>query len=300
MTALATRIRPFAVGAMRALPRVPGWGRLAAAINEILLEAGADSVAFVRMTRGYSMVVDCRVFSHSQALFSGSYDDEIISALAKFLRPGGTALDVGAQIGFYTVPLARAAQALGGRVIAVEPLPKHIEWLRRNLVLNGLDSVVTIIEAALSSERGESRLSLREDFAQGAAVGSASVEDSRTDSPTFERIAIRLETLDDLWPALGCDRLDVIKVDIEGHEDRFLAGGKHTILAHRPAILTEVCRWFYEQRGVDFDSAIMTLVPPDYCPCVLGNGRVLELASLRECNKDDVFLVPREKLVALR
>jgi FkbM family methyltransferase len=277
-----------------------GWGTCAGAINRLLLKAGADPIALARMTGGHSMIVDCRIFSHGLALFGGSYANGLVSTLIEYLGPGGTALDVGAQIGFYTVPLARVARERGGRVIAVEPLARNAAWLRRNLTLNGLDAVVTIVEAALSSARGEGRLSLREDFSQGAAVGNASIEDARTDSPAFERVSIRLETLDALWPTLGCQRLDVIKVDIEGHEDSFLAGGKNTIAAQRPVILTEVNRWFYERRGVDFDTVVAGLMPPDYSPCSIRDGRVRPLSSLRECAEADALLIPREKLAAPR
>jgi FkbM family methyltransferase len=296
MTALATHVRPLAVSAMRCLPRLRGWGRCAAAMNRLLINAGADPIALARMTGGYSMIVDCRIFSHGQALFGGRYARGIVSTLIEYLGPGGTALDVGAQIGFYAVPLARAARERGGRVIAVEPLAQNAAWLRRNLTLNELDSIVTVVEAALSSAGGEARLSLREDFLQGAAVGNASIEDPRTDSPAFERVSIRLETLDALWPTLGCQRLDVVKVDIEGHEDRFLTGGKNTIAAQRPVILIEINRWFYERRGIDFDTVIAGLIPPDYIPCSIRDGHLRPLSSLRECAEADALLMPREKL----
>src|SRR6202035_1513131 len=97
----------------------------------------------------------------------------------------------------------------------------------------------------------------------------------------------RLETLDGLWPTLGNPRLDVIKVDIEGHEDRFLEGGAHTIASHRPVILMEGCRWFSEQRGVDFDRVITGLLPPGYR---FFSSRLTEFKGLADFNESDVLL----------
>jgi hypothetical protein len=56
------------------------------------------------MAAGHRLRVDCRVIGHCWAFFSGKYDDEKWSALLSFLRPGGAALDVGANIGFHTIP----------------------------------------------------------------------------------------------------------------------------------------------------------------------------------------------------
>jgi hypothetical protein len=71
------------------------------------------------MKAGHCLRLDCRLPNHCWVLFSGYYDDEKWSTLLSFLRPGGAALDVGANIGFYTVPMAIRGQepwrAVGGR-----------------------------------------------------------------------------------------------------------------------------------------------------------------------------------------
>jgi len=285
-------MRPITVNAIRSLPKVRGRGRLAGAVNAALLAAGAEPKTVAKMLAGHSLVVDTRLQSHAWMLFLGVYNEKFTSALLSFLREGGTALDVGANIGFITVPLALAAKQLDGRVVAVEPLREHTDWLRENLQLNLVDELVTVVEAGLSSEPREASLLLREDFAIGAGVGSASVAEEIVDD-RFERVAIRLETLDGLWPIFGNPRLDVIKVDIEGHEDRFLEGGVHTIASHRPVILMEVCRWFSEQRGVDFDRVIPGLLPPGYR---FFSSRLTELKELADCDESDVLLVPEERV----
>jgi FkbM family methyltransferase len=290
--------RELIVHILRALPDIRGRGFVAARLNSALLRAGADPQTVTKMRNGHLLTLDCRVFSHMHALYSGEYDDDKLLALLTFFPPGGVALDVGANIGFWTVPLAIAAERRGGSLIAAEPFSKNVEWLRQNLRLNGIrDETVTVFEFALSAEKGAARLTLREDFRTGASVGNASVSDDRTDDADLQTTEIRCETLDGIWPLLNKSRLDIVKLDIEGHEDSFLQGALATLRSYRPVILMEVNRWFYSRRGVDFDTAISSRLPEDYR---IFTPRFVELGSVLECQDSDVFLIPAEKVTNIR
>jgi FkbM family methyltransferase len=268
-----------------------GLGSLAYMVNAVLLAAGAEPKPVTRMIAGHLMLMDSRNRHHCWAVFLGVYNDELIAPLLGFLRPGGVALDVGGNIGSVTVPLAIAAKRLGGHVVSVEPLLNNAEMMRENLRLNQVEDVVTIIEAGLSSTPHEAELLLREDFEMGSGVGNASVvEDGLPEH--FKRVPIKLETLDRLWPTLGNPRLDVVKVDIEGHEDRFLEGGAKTLATFRPVILMEVSRWFYRRRGLDFDRLIPGLLPSGYRIFSLS---LTEIEDLKAWDGSDVLFVPEEK-----
>jgi FkbM family methyltransferase len=242
---------------------------------------------------GHRMRIDCRIFSHGDAAFTGRYDDENIAVFTSFLRPGDNALDVGANIGFYTVPLALAARKARAHVIAVEPFPNNLEWLRGNLRLNAAEDLVSILPTALSDHTGRSPLVLTEDFLTGASVGNAAIDSDDLYDEGLRRISVPVETLDRLWPSLGLDGpLRIIKLDIEGREAEFLRGGQATISRYRPIILTEINRWFYEKRGLDFDTLIPSVLPPEYRPFDLRAGRLVPLSTLSQCTNPDVFLVP--------
>ncbi len=94
----------------------------------------------------------------------GEYDEGKIALLAALIRPGATFVDLGANIGFYTVPLAVAAKAGGGVVAAFEPHPANYRRLSENVALNGLNDYVRLFELGLSSEEGEAELVLRQGF----------------------------------------------------------------------------------------------------------------------------------------
>jgi hypothetical protein len=124
---IATTLLRRLGGIGRDLPHFRGRGRLAVALSSLLLKAGAEPTLECNMKAGHCLRLDCRLPNHCWVLFSGYYDDEKWSTLLSFLRPGGAALDVGANIGFYTVPMAIRAKSLGARLVAAEPVVANAE-----------------------------------------------------------------------------------------------------------------------------------------------------------------------------
>jgi FkbM family methyltransferase len=288
----ATRVLCRLAQIAQALPHVRGRGRVERTITSLLLKGGANPIIESKMRAGHCLRLDCRVPIYRYALFSGKYDDERRSALLSFLRPGGAALDVGANIGLYSIPMALRVRSVGGRLIAVEPLPINVEWLRHNLAINDCTDVVDVFEIGLSDECGEAELVLAEDF-QGS-VGNATIASRELFGSQFSRTMIRLDTLDRIWPTM--QRLDIVKVDIEGHEAKFLEGARNTLASFRPAILMEVNRWHHEQRGVDFDTVIPALLPDRYVFAELRFGRIMRIHGPQQCDNTDILAIPEERL----
>jgi FkbM family methyltransferase len=292
----ATALMELCGRAGRVLPDMRGRGRIAIALSSLLMKAGADPIIQGRMAIGHRMRLDCRVPSHCWAFFSGRYDDSKIALLLSLLRPGGMALDVGANIGFYTVPLAIRAKAIGSKVVAFEPLESNAAWLRHNLGLNDCIDVVEVCLTALGNECGLANIVLAEDFLAGAGVGNATIASQTLYEARYAQCAraeIRIDTLDRIWSGKG--RIDVIKVDIEGHETQFLEGGRNTIAAHRPALLIEVNRVHQALRGINFDAAVPSLLPERYFFSELRASGIVQIHDLAECADMDVVAIPEER-----
>lgn len=260
------------LAAFRQVPNVRGKGRAAEMVNRILLRCGAAPIVESRMARGHLLRLDLRVPTQMHAYYSGQYDDRMLTALLTHLRPGGSAIDVGGNIGMSSVPMALAAKSMGGRLIAFEPVPSNVEWLTHNLRINNCLDCATIFPFGLSSEPGSTEIVLADDFANGSVVGNAVIA-GRDFNPQFRRATIELDTLDHVWPERS--RLDVIKIDIEGHEHCFLRGAKQTITKHRPAIMMERNPAHYQRQGLDFDSLIGSLLPPNYTASTAEEGDII-------------------------
>jgi FkbM family methyltransferase len=291
---LQTKALKIAAYIFRKSPRFKGKGRAAEFIGS-LLTPGADPIVSCKMAAGHRLQLDCRVQSHCRAYFSGEYDDVKISTLLSFLRKNGAVLDIGANIGFYTVPMARKAERLNATVSAFEPVQSNCEWLLENLLLNACKDVVQIWPCALSDTDGEASIVLAEDFQAGGIVGNAVIADENAYGTQFGRAIAKLKRLDDIWPKVAA-RIDIIKVDTEGHEAAFLRGSRNTLSTYRPVILMEVNRWHYRRQAIDFDSLIPKLLPTEYQFVKITSGGLRHLASLADCDDDDVMLIPRERL----
>jgi hypothetical protein len=116
--------------------------------------------------------------------------------------------------------------------------------------------------------------------------------------PQFPRTVVQRETLDRIWH--DRERIDIVKLDIEGHETKFLEGGRETISAHRPVLLIELNRVHHKIRGIDFDNAILSLLPEHYIFAELRAGGMMQISNLAECSDTDFLAVPEERRHELR
>src|SRR5262249_55810554 len=110
---VVNELRSCAVRATRALPRFRGYGRLAKALNSYVLRAGGCPTTIAHMRVGHCLVLDLRVRSQAWAHFSGQYTDAQIKVLSSYLPQRGVFVDVGANIGFFSIPIAVVASRVG-------------------------------------------------------------------------------------------------------------------------------------------------------------------------------------------
>jgi FkbM family methyltransferase len=191
-----------------------------------------------------------------RAAFTGSYDDEEIGLLTQYVEPGSFVLDVGASLGFYTIPLATVARTLAARLLAVEPVAANCVTLRHNLDINGLDDVVSIAPVALGRQSGKVFLHVETGGTGNAAIvsGLDATEVARHDKAggTGGTETARVCPLDELvLPSdYGALRCSLIKIDAEGFEMDILAGSSSFIAAHRPVIFAEFSPEWLSTRGV--------------------------------------------------
>jgi FkbM family methyltransferase len=165
----------------------------------------------------------------------------VITAL---LREGDTVIDAGAHIGLLTIPMARSV-GRSGRVIAIEPMARSCEALRRSLTLN-LMLQVEVRQVAIADAPGHGSL-----FA-GANSMMASLFPENKDRGSQATTEVEQARLDDLVESAG--PVSLVKLDVEGAELLALAG-MHTILDRNSEIMvvTEYGPFHIRRAGIDID-----------------------------------------------
>lgn len=157
-------------------------------------------------------------------------DEPEFALLPDLVSPGDWVLDVGANIGHYTLELGRLVGPRG-RVIAMEPTSNAFAQLARLVARTGLSNV-TLLNAAASDAPG---------------VGTLAVPDSADGLPLFYMAQLDM-TRDATGPAVLTLRVDdlrvpqpvsLVKIDVEGHELRVLEGMRHLIERHHPILIVE-------------------------------------------------------------
>ncbi|GAB4203756.1 MAG: hypothetical protein OHK0013_18130 [Sandaracinaceae bacterium] len=190
--------------------------------------------AVVPFASGTQLVVERGMTGATGNLYFGLHEVEDMAFVTHALRPGDLFVDVGANIGSYTVLAGGVAKA---EVIACEPVPATRERLTRNVALNGLAGRVRVEPVAVSDHEGTVSMTTDRD-AMNQVVATGGGLDVR---------AITLDTLlSDRTPTL-------IKIDVEGHEAEVIRGAARTLA--RPELWAVVV----EPSGTETESVRRTL-----------------------------------------
>lgn len=180
---------------------------------------------------GYTILLDMQV---DKDYWLGTYEPDLQSALHELIPSGAVIYDVGANIGYVSLLLAKAAGE-GGKVFAFEALPSNVEQLRRNVELNGMERRVTVVPKAVTQAPGPVRFLVHASGGMGKAAGSAGRDDSYQSEVTVDGIS-----LDEFCFGQGNPPPQVVKMDIEGGEVLALPGMRRLLAEARPLMLMEL------------------------------------------------------------
>jgi FkbM family methyltransferase len=184
---------------------------------------------------GYAFHCDLRDGIAREVCFTGAYEPLETALVRALLAPGGTFVDVGANWGYFTLLAAHLAGSTG-QVVALEPDPRLFARLRENVDRNALLQV-TPLPTAAAAERGTLTLAGFDE-----AGGNWGLSSLRTDGDAA-RPSFRVDAapLDEVLDGLDIDRVDLVKIDVEGAEPLVLRGMERGIAAGRyRAVLLEL------------------------------------------------------------
>ncbi len=176
--------------------------------------------------QGHKMFLDS--FDSLNLSIYERYEPKLLEVIEKEIKPGEIVVDLGANIGYYTLIFARLVGD-NGKVYAFEPDPENFALLKKNVEINGYKNVV-LVQKAISNQTGKAKLFLSEEN-----VGDHQIFDSKYGRKSIE---IETVTLDEYFKDIV---VDFLKIDIQGAEQAALEGAAKFLQNKKLKIITEFC-----------------------------------------------------------
>ena len=205
----------------------------------VLVERGKTRSLY-RLPAGYDLWLNDTGYIDKQIIANGVFEPATTRAINRFVKEGDVVLDVGANIGYYTVLLSRLV-GKNGKVIAFEPTSHFGDVLRKNIAANKLENV-EVVNSGLSNKAHDMRIDI--------GPSSATLHSPKGFDEVVGHENILLTTLDEYVKKNMLDRVDFIKVDIDGHEPSFFEGAWEALAKFAPTVIFEVSHLHYLEAGV--------------------------------------------------
>jgi FkbM family methyltransferase len=230
MAAFFARILPVRV--KKAIYKI---GPVARVIRSSLNKAAPVGLSEVSIAAGdlagMRMLLDMQ---DEKDIWLATYEPEMQKALKDLLKPGMTVYDVGANIGYVSLLLAKDV-GVNGHVFSFEALPSNVKRLTHNIELNGMQERVSINHLAITDRPGEVKFLVHASNGMGKAAGSAGRNEKYINELTVPGIS-----LDEFVYAQGHAAPQAVKMDIEGGEVMALPGMVRVLREARPLMLMEL------------------------------------------------------------
>jgi len=170
-------------------------------------------------------------FIQESLYFTGKYEAAELKAIEQFLKNDSVFIDIGANIGLYTLYASKLINK-NGQIISFEPFPKNFQSLTQNITLNGLSNV-RIEKVAIGENEGNVNLYYNEREKNLGMVSTTPLEKGIKEE-------VEVVSLDSYLKNESFTRIDLIKIDIEGFEYPALLGMKETLATFHPTLLIEI------------------------------------------------------------
>jgi FkbM family methyltransferase len=244
---------------------------------------------------GNQLLLHPHYFIDYQVIAFGVYDAKLRCFLKRFVKPGMTCLDVGANIGCVTVLLSRLVGP-SGRVFGFEPVPHLFERLRKNIGLNEFSANTSPHQLALSRQRGQATIKVAQQDYDNQGMASL----RNTDHPQLAtELVIHTDTLDEFARDNNIDHIDLLKMDVQGAEAWLIEGGASTLRRLHPHLLLEVSPYDIRSFGKTATDLLQMIEVLGYeCYCLEENGelgkRVLATTTAGDFAADDLYCRPAD------
>ena len=213
--------------------------------------------------RGFVWKLDRTSGVDNSIIRTGFFEPQSIALVAQYVKPGMVIMDVGANFGYYAIQMSRFVGS-NGFVHAFEPSSRFRERLLEHIRLNHCENII-VNGFGLSDKK--QALQLQE------SVDTATLQWWYESTKPLRQEQIQLVTLDSYVEEHGINRVDFIKVDIDGHEPQFVTGATTTLKQFQPTILIEFMQLALKLNDHDVERLGHTLESLGYVLCSEKTGK---------------------------
>jgi FkbM family methyltransferase len=189
---------------------------------------------------GFKWLLDASQLIDGEILRSTPWEPASTNVVNTFVKPGMTVFDIGANMGYYTLLMSRLVGP-AGKVISVEAMEEPAWLVREHVKANGLGNVI-VLENAIDDREGDLETCINYSWRTDGIV-----------NPLPPSKPVGHVTVDSIVETLELDRVDFLKIDLDGYDARCLRGAGKTLDKHHPVIIFEVCD--YTLRATDNPTA---------------------------------------------
>ncbi|MDQ7026704.1 MAG: FkbM family methyltransferase [Anaerolineae bacterium] len=182
----------------------------------------------IELEDGLNMHLDTNIPPERGIFFAGDRHRVLTAVMQQYVKQGAYCMDIGANIGFYTLKLAQLVGS-SGRIAAFEANPTLVTRIRENISLNNFNHINLVNKAV--NHMGETATFY---ITANSELSSLEYRDN-----AVEKITVHATTIDEFMEESNWERLDFIKLDIEGHDCHALIGANRTLRNFRPYIVLE-------------------------------------------------------------
>lgn len=222
-----------------------------------------------------SEAIDFNIYIASQ------YEKELAKKMQETLAPGSIVIDIGANIGGHTLPLAKMVGETG-HVYAIEPTDFAFEKLTSNIDINPkIKNRITPFKLFLT-DKDKKNIPVKVSASWSIQGGMSNPNRNQLDMGYGKSIkTATVKTLDELVDELNIKRIDAIKIDVDGHEVEILNGAANTLEKFSPILFIEFAPIHYEVLKTTFSEQVEILTRNGYVfEDVLGNRLPQEAKAL--------------------
>lgn len=246
-----------------------------------------DKIYTKRLPGNFYMQLNPTEHIQQQLLWYGYYEKPLGDVLKKIIKPGDVFLDIGANIGYFSLLIANSAPTV--KVISFEPVRDIFQQLKENIALNNTKNV-TVFNAAVGETKEE-----KEIFVSGADnLGMSSFQQPENFSGKKE--LVQVITLDDWFHRAGLAKIDIIKLDVEGSELNALKGMKQVLESFKPIVIVEINPETLSMFGLTSSDIFNYLTGFNFeAFLILGTGEIKKLKEIELNETINILFVHHQK-----